>query len=187
MTRRATTPQAKSAATLRAGASLPWGFVARSVEYRCGYTPSRAPRPKANWLPANCVLLRDAGDHLPQVPSFEEKYGMKGTALVEMPAEVGIAKILQMKMVKVKDRRDMKEKASLFSSELRDGTVVYVHGWKNNAAEAPPGGTPKDVERFQSALSELVGGRKSTVRFLDHARGCFFIRTIYPNPRYEQA
>jgi hypothetical protein len=34
-------------------------------------------------------------------------------------------------------------------------TVVYVHGWKNNAAEAAPGAKPKDVERFQSALSEL--------------------------------
>ena len=78
-------------------------------------------------LPANCILLRDAGDHLPRVPSFEERYGVRGTALVEMPAEVGIAKILGMKMVTVRDRDDMEEKASLFASELRDGTVVYVH------------------------------------------------------------
>jgi hypothetical protein len=34
-------------------------------------------------------------------------------------------------------------------------TLIYVHGWKNNAAEAPPGGKPKDAERFQSALLEL--------------------------------
>ena len=34
-------------------------------------------------------------------------------------------------------------------------TVVYVHGWKNNAAEAAPGGKPKDVEKFQGALLEL--------------------------------
>src|SRR4029450_9306447 len=34
-------------------------------------------------------------------------------------------------------------------------TVVYVHGWKNNAAEALPGGKLKDVEKFQSALLEL--------------------------------
>jgi len=55
-------------------------------------------RARSGKLPANCVLLRDAGDHLPALPSFEEKYGMKGTALVEMPAEVGIAKMLGMKM-----------------------------------------------------------------------------------------
>ena len=34
-------------------------------------------------------------------------------------------------------------------------TVVYVHGWKNNAAEAEPGGKSKDVEKFQGALLEL--------------------------------
>jgi hypothetical protein len=34
-------------------------------------------------------------------------------------------------------------------------TVVYVHGWKNNASEALPGGQPKDVEKFQRALLEL--------------------------------
>jgi 2,3-bisphosphoglycerate-independent phosphoglycerate mutase len=78
-------------------------------------------------LPANCVLLRDAGDHLPRLQPFEERYGMKGTALVEMPAEVGIARLLGMKMAAVQDRNDMKGKASLFNSELRDGTVVYVH------------------------------------------------------------
>jgi pimeloyl-ACP methyl ester carboxylesterase len=34
-------------------------------------------------------------------------------------------------------------------------TVVYIHGWKNNAAEAAPGGKPKDVEKFQAAMLEL--------------------------------
>ncbi|MDE1858754.1 MAG: 2,3-bisphosphoglycerate-independent phosphoglycerate mutase [Thaumarchaeota archaeon] len=84
-------------------------------------------RVRSGKLPANSVLLRDAGDHLPVLPSFEEEYGMKGTALVEMPAEVGIAKMLGMKMATVKDRNDMAEKASLFASELREGTLVYVH------------------------------------------------------------
>src|SRR5688572_28000506 len=37
-------------------ALLPCGFVACSVEYRCAYTPARAPRPKAKWRPANCIL-----------------------------------------------------------------------------------------------------------------------------------
>jgi 2,3-bisphosphoglycerate-independent phosphoglycerate mutase len=78
-------------------------------------------------LPANLVLLRDAGDHLPEPVPFDKKYGMKGTALVEMPAEVGIAKLLGMKMVPIKDMKDMSEKARLFSAELRHGAIVYVH------------------------------------------------------------
>ena len=84
-------------------------------------------RVRAGRLPANMVLLRDAGDHLPRLPSFEEKYGMKGTALVEMPAEVGIARLLGMRMIPIKDRKDMGEKARLFSGELTEGSVVYVH------------------------------------------------------------
>ncbi|HYA56821.1 MAG TPA: alkaline phosphatase family protein [Nitrososphaerales archaeon] len=128
-------------------------------------------------LPANLVLLRDAGDHLPTLLSFEEKYGMAGTALVEMPAEVGIAKLLGMRMVPIKDRKDISEKASLFSSELKDGTVVYVHikgpdefghdgdarGKKNNIESI-------DAEFFSMALSHLDG---TTIAVsCDHATPC---------------
>ena len=78
-------------------------------------------------LPANLPLLRDAGDHLPEPVPFEKRYGIKGTALVEMPAEVGIAKLLGMKMVPIRDMKDVSEKARLFSSALKEGTVVNVH------------------------------------------------------------
>ena len=41
-------------------------------------------------------------------------------------------------------------------------TLVYVHGWKNNANPAPSG-KRKDVERFTSALSELGARAKDAV------------------------
>src|SRR3989441_11249054 len=43
---RATTPPPKRQAALRLALKLAWGFVAQSVEYRCGYTHSLAPRPR---------------------------------------------------------------------------------------------------------------------------------------------
>src|SRR5216684_351046 len=43
---RATTPPPKRQAALRVALKLAWGFVAQSVEYRCGYTPFLAPRPR---------------------------------------------------------------------------------------------------------------------------------------------
>src|SRR5437667_11485323 len=43
---RATTPPPKRHAALRVALKLAWGFVAQSVEYRWGYTPSLAPRPR---------------------------------------------------------------------------------------------------------------------------------------------
>jgi len=43
---RATMPPPKGHAALRVALKLAWGFVAQSVEYRWGYTPSLAPRPR---------------------------------------------------------------------------------------------------------------------------------------------
>lgn len=133
-------------------------------------------RVRAGKLPANCVLLRDAGDHLPKLPTFEEKYGMKGTALVEMPAEVGIARILGMKMAAVKDRNDMQEKAALFTSELREGTVVYVHikGPDEFGHDGDAKGKKRAIEdidrRFFSACAGVDGLRLGVS--CDHATPC---------------
>lgn len=133
-------------------------------------------RVRSGKLPANCVLLRDAGDHLPRLQSFEERYGMKGTALVEMPAEVGIAKLLGMKMAAVKDRNDMEEKASLFASELREGTVVYVHikGPDEFGHDGDAKGKKRSIESidrgFFSACAGLDGLRLGVS--CDHATPC---------------
>ncbi len=128
-------------------------------------------------LPANIVLLRDAGDHVPRLPSFEEKYGMKGTALVEMPAEVGIAKLLGMKMVPIKDRKDMREKASHFLSRLEEGTVVYVHikGPDEFGHDGDAKGKKKNIElidrEFFASAATRLGDVKLAVS-CDHATPC---------------
>lgn len=128
-------------------------------------------------LPANSVLLRDAGDHVPEVIPFERKYHMTGTALVEMPAEVGIAKLLGMKMVKVKDRNDMKEKASLFVAELREGTVVYVHikGPDEFGHDGDAIGKKRSIEAIDMDFFSAVADRLSDMRMgvsCDHATPC---------------
>ncbi len=134
-------------------------------------------RLRRGMLPANIVLLRDAGDHLPRLPSFEERHGMAGTALVEMPAEVGIAKLLGMKMVKVNDRHDLREKASLFTSELRDGTLVYVHikGPDEFGHDGDARGKKRSIESidrdfFSAALGHLDEARLAVS--CDHATPC---------------
>jgi 2,3-bisphosphoglycerate-independent phosphoglycerate mutase len=128
-------------------------------------------------LPANCVLLRDAGDHLPRLEPFEKRYGMKGTALVEMPAEVGIAQLLGMKKVTVEDRNDMKEKAELFNSELTEGTIVYVHikGPDEFGHDGDARGKKKCIESidkdFFSAAADRISEAKLAVS-CDHATPC---------------
>lgn len=134
-------------------------------------------RVRAGKLPANLVLLRDAGDHLPRLTSFEERYGVKGTALVEMPAEVGIAKMLGMKMVGIKDRKDIREKATLFASEVGEGTVVYVHlkGPDEFGHDGDARGKKKSIEQIDGEFFSTVLDQPADLTFAvscDHATPC---------------
>lgn len=168
-------PESRDVAALRA-ARLVNEFTEKTLKVLAASEVNK-DRVRRGLLPANAVLLRDAGDHLPRVESFEEMYSMKGTALVEMPAEVGIAKLLGMKMVKVKDRHDMKEKASLFTSELKEGTVVYVHikGPDEFGHDGDAVGKKRSIEsidrEFFSAAAEHIADTKLGVS-CDHATPC---------------
>jgi 2,3-bisphosphoglycerate-independent phosphoglycerate mutase len=52
-------------------------------------------------LPGNLILVRDGGDHLPQIPSMQERFGVTLGCFVEMPVERGIARFLGMGIVEV--------------------------------------------------------------------------------------
>jgi len=127
--------------------------------------------------PANLVLFRDAGSFVPDLPSFEQKYGCKGVALVEMPAEVGIAMLLKMRMVKVDDPADLKGKARLFKREMREGTVVYAHikGPDEFGHDGDAPGKTKNIEaidrEFFGPVAEGAADEKIAVS-CDHATPC---------------
>lgn len=52
-------------------------------------------------MPGNLILVRDGGDHLPQIPSMQERFGVTLGCFVEMPVERGIARFLGMGIVEV--------------------------------------------------------------------------------------
>lgn len=169
------TPQSKDPAAAKA-AKLVNEFTAKAqrVLNKSEVNRERARRGK---LPANLVLLRDAGDHVPRLPTFEERYGMKGIALVEMPAEVGIARMLGMKMVPIRDRNDLKEKSSLFASEISDGAVVYVHikGPDEFGHDGDSKGKKKSIEAIDRDFFSAVPADPSGLRLAvscDHATPC---------------
>ena len=53
-------------------------------------------RRRRGQLPANVILTRDGGDHLPVLQSINDRFGPEWGCFVEMPVERGIAKMLGM-------------------------------------------------------------------------------------------
>jgi 2,3-bisphosphoglycerate-independent phosphoglycerate mutase len=47
-------------------------------------------------LPANFLLMRDAGTKTPKVKTLKNKFGFNSVALADMPVELGIAKVIGM-------------------------------------------------------------------------------------------
>ena len=47
-------------------------------------------------MPANFLLMRDAGTKTPKVKTLREKFGFKSVAVADMPVELGIAKVIGM-------------------------------------------------------------------------------------------
>lgn len=89
-----------SSAEARTAAALVNEFTRRSRAIMEAH-PVNARRRAEGKLPGNLILLRDGGDHLPQVPAMRERFGVTLGCFVEMPVERGIARYLGMGIVEV--------------------------------------------------------------------------------------
>jgi 2,3-bisphosphoglycerate-independent phosphoglycerate mutase len=58
-----------------------------------------AARRAAGRLPANVILTRDGGDHVPRLQPIRDRFGLVWGCFVEMPVERGIAQALGMEAV----------------------------------------------------------------------------------------
>jgi 2,3-bisphosphoglycerate-independent phosphoglycerate mutase len=63
--------------------------------------PVNAKRRAEGKMPGNLILVRDGGDHLPQVPPMRDRFGVTLGCFVEMPVERGIARFLGLGIVEV--------------------------------------------------------------------------------------
>jgi 2,3-bisphosphoglycerate-independent phosphoglycerate mutase len=87
-------------AEARAAAALVNEFTRKSRKIMDAH-PLNAQRRAEGKLAGNLILLRDGGDHLPQVPSIHERFGVRLGCFVEMPVERGIARYLGMGVVEI--------------------------------------------------------------------------------------
>jgi 2,3-bisphosphoglycerate-independent phosphoglycerate mutase len=87
-------------------------------------------------LPANIIVSRDAGDHLPKFPKISELFGgLRFGSFVEMPVEKGIALLTGMEVVDVPSRTGHADidytvwaKIALQNMNNFDGMYIHIKG-----------------------------------------------------------
>jgi 2,3-bisphosphoglycerate-independent phosphoglycerate mutase len=88
-------------------------------------------RKREGRLPANLILTRDAGDHVPSLQPIRDRFGPSWGCFVEMPVERGIAQALGMAEVPAPTPDDPEERyaawADLAREALEGYDAVYVH------------------------------------------------------------
>ena len=94
--------------------------------------PVNERRRAAGKVPANLILVRDAGDHLPAMPPIAERFGVQFGCFVEMPVERGIAQLTGMTVIPV--RPSGADKAAVYAewartavAEIKRSGGLYIH------------------------------------------------------------
>ncbi len=80
--------------------------------------------------PANFILMRDAGTTKPTVQSFREKWGLKAAMIADLPAELGIGRLLGMDVREIPPGAwldDYRKRAELVLRLAGEYDFVYVH------------------------------------------------------------
>jgi 2,3-bisphosphoglycerate-independent phosphoglycerate mutase len=142
-----------------------------------------ARRRRQGRLPANLLLTRDAGDHVPQLQPIKERYGPSWGCFVEMPVERGIAMLLGMGEVPAPSTPDPAERyaawAELAAEALEGFDAVYVH-IKGPDVPAHDGRVEDkrdiieviDASFFGEVLPALDPGGTVVAVTADHATSC---------------
>lgn len=89
--------------------------------------PVNLKRISINKRPINVILMRDAGNSVPYLQPINEKYGISTSCLVDMPVEIGIAKIIGMDLFCSQKIDDYKQKGKDVAKILNSYNLVYVH------------------------------------------------------------
>ena len=129
--------------------------------------------------PMNCILARDSGNRYPYVEPINKKYNMIIGGIVDMPVEIGISKVLGIKMFQAGDITDYEKKASVAADALKSVNAIYVHikGPDEFGHDGDASGKKKNIEdidrRFFGTLMEVLNKIDATIVVSgDHSTPC---------------
>src|SRR5712692_689086 len=104
-----------------------FGFKSRQV---LDPHPVNQQRRAQGKKPANFILMRDAGTTKPTVEAFQSKWGLKAAMIADLPAELGIGRLLGMEVRQIPPGRsleDYRRRAELVLRLAGEYDFVYVH------------------------------------------------------------
>jgi len=142
-----------------------------------------ARRQKEGRLPANLILSRDAGDHVPRLQPIKERFGPEWGCFVEMPVERGIALVLGMASVDAPTGMPRREQyaawAELAADALGGYDALYVHikgpdvpAHDGRAGEKREVIDDIDESFFGELLPRIATGRTVLAVTADHSTSC---------------
>ena len=140
-------------------------------------------RVSAGKMSGNFVLTRDGGDHLPDLVPFKEKFGPSMGCFVEMPVELGIAKLTGMGIVEAptgippEQQYPQWAELALEAIEGYDGLYIHIKGPDVPAHDGDHEAKIASIELIDEAFfTPLLDGldlRKSIVAVTaDHSTSC---------------
>ena len=130
-------------------------------------------------LPANFLLMRDAGSMIPKVETLRQKFGFNGVAVADMPVELGIAQVVGIDTrVYPPDRslRAYSERAEEALKLLGSYDFVYVHlkGPDEPGHDGDFEGKRKAIEDIDSGFFSKLGDLNNSILCVtaDHSTPC---------------
>ena len=127
----------------------------------------------------SCILLRDAGSMYPRVEPINQRYRMNFSCIVDMPVEIGISKVLNMKAFEAGGLTDYEEKARVAAESMDTQNAIYIHikGPDEFGHDGDAVGKKENIEeidrRFFSELLDMIDTSKvAVVVSADHSTPC---------------
>ncbi|HUG96585.1 MAG TPA: hypothetical protein VMJ94_03515, partial [Nitrososphaera sp.] len=109
---------------------------------------------------------------------ISKKHGISVGCIVDMPVEIGISKVLGMKMFQAGDINAYEEKAQVAAKSLKSVNAVYVHikGPDEFGHDGDARGKKKNIEdidrRFFGTLVQELKGNAAILVSGDHSTPC---------------